>query len=126
LTLKRTAATWINREKLLEPMWCQGRIARRVLDVAVTEVRLDGTRIMVIVGELVTAGMAQHVGMRLDAEVGSNGCPLDRAREARRRAAHRVSDTNTNGKAGFPADGGGARAFRAPLRGCVAGGRSLP
>ena len=34
------------------------------------EMRLDRARVVAIVGELVAAGMAQHVGMRLDAQIG--------------------------------------------------------
>ena len=34
------------------------------------EIRLDRTRIVTIVRELVAARMAQHVGMRLDAQIG--------------------------------------------------------
>jgi hypothetical protein len=41
----------------------QGGIAGRVLDVAVTEIRLDRACVVAIVGELVAAGMPQHVGM---------------------------------------------------------------
>jgi hypothetical protein len=52
----------------------EGGIARRVLDVAMPEIGLDRTRVVTIVGELVAAGMAEHVGMRLDAEIGYGGC----------------------------------------------------
>jgi hypothetical protein len=57
-------------KEVLEPLRHQGGIARRVLDVAVSEIGLDRARVVAIVGELVAAGVAQHVGMRLDAQIG--------------------------------------------------------
>ena len=47
-------------------------------------------------GELIAAGLAQHVGMCLDADIGRDRRPLDHAGEAGRRSAPR-SETNTNG-----------------------------
>ena len=55
---------------------------RRVLNVAVPEIGLDGARVVTIVGELVATGMPEHVSMRLDAEIGGDGGPFDHAREA--------------------------------------------
>jgi hypothetical protein len=66
-------------------LWRQRRIARRVLDVAMAEIRLDSARVVAIIGELIAAGMAQHVRMGFYAELGRDGCPLDHAGEARRR-----------------------------------------
>ena len=40
------------------------------------EIRLDRTRVVTGFGELIAAGMAQHVGMCLDAEIGRDGRPL--------------------------------------------------
>jgi hypothetical protein len=58
--------------------------------------------------------MAQHVGMRLDAEIGSDGCPLDHAGEAGHpTAAHRVPRQTQTVIARIPTDAGGVRAFRA-------------
>jgi hypothetical protein len=71
-------------KKFPEPMRRQGGIARRVLNVAMPEIGLDRTRVMAIVGELVSAGMAQHVSVRLDAQIGRADCLLDRAGEAGR------------------------------------------
>jgi hypothetical protein len=34
------------------------------------EIRLDRARVVAVVGELVAAGMAQHMGMCLDAQIG--------------------------------------------------------
>jgi hypothetical protein len=62
-------------KKFLEPMRCQGGIARRILNVAMPEIRLDSTRVVAIVGELVAARVAEHVGVRLDAQIGRDGCP---------------------------------------------------
>jgi hypothetical protein len=54
--LDRQAAL-INPEKFLEPMRRQGGIARRILNIAMPEIRLDRARVVAIVGELVAAGM---------------------------------------------------------------------
>jgi transposase len=47
----------------LEPLRRQCGIACRVLDVAMPEIGLDRARVVAVVGELVTAGMAEHVGV---------------------------------------------------------------
>jgi hypothetical protein len=52
-------------KEFLEAMRRQCGIARRILNIAMPEIRLDRTRVMAILGELVTAGMAQHVGCAL-------------------------------------------------------------
>ena len=57
---------------LRDPPRRQG-IARRILNVSMVELRLDRARIVTIVGELVAAGVPQHVGVRLDAQVGHDG-----------------------------------------------------
>jgi hypothetical protein len=72
-------------EELLEPLRRQGRIARRILNIAMSKIRLDRPRVVAIVGELIAAGVAQHVGMRLDAQIGRNGCSLNHAGERWRR-----------------------------------------
>jgi hypothetical protein len=81
----------------------QGGIARRVLNVAVTEIGLDRARVVAIVGELIAAGMAEHVVMCLDAQIGRAGRPLndaktrdemiDRLRRKNQMAMDRVSAT---------------------------------
>jgi hypothetical protein len=53
-----------SRKNSFEPLRCQSGIARRVLNVAMPEIRLDRACVVSIVGELIAAGMAQHVGMR--------------------------------------------------------------
>ena len=72
-------------KKFLEPLRRQGGIARRILNIAMPEIGLDRARVVAVIGELVAAGMAQHVGVRLDAQIGDSGCPLDHAGEAGRR-----------------------------------------
>ena len=57
-------------------------MAGRILNVAMPGLRLDRRRIMAVVGELVAAGMAQHVGVRLDAQISGNDCPLDHEGES--------------------------------------------
>jgi hypothetical protein len=61
-------------KEFLEPQRRQGGVARRILDVAMPEIRLDRSRVVAIVGELVAAGVPQHVGVRLDAQIGRGGC----------------------------------------------------
>ena len=72
-------------KKLLETLRSQGGVPRGILDIAMPEIRLDRTRVVPIVGELVAASMAEHVGVRLDTQVGRGGCPLDQAGETGRR-----------------------------------------
>ena len=60
-------------------------IARRVLNVAMPEIRLDRARVVAIIGELIATGKAEHVGMRIDAQISRAGCPLDHSGEAGRR-----------------------------------------
>jgi len=59
-------------------------VARSVLDVAVAQIRLQRARIDAVICQLVTAGVAQHMRVRFDAQVGSDGGTLDHARESRR------------------------------------------
>ena len=69
----------------LEPIGCQRRIPDRVLNVAMPHVRLQCAGIDAILGQLIAAGMAKHVRVRLDAELGRDPSALDHAREAGRR-----------------------------------------
>ena len=55
-------------KKFLEPLRRQRGVARRILNVAMPEIRLDRPCIVAIVGELVAARVAQHVGVRIDAQ----------------------------------------------------------
>ena len=72
-------------KEFLEPLGRQGRMARRILNVAMTEIRLDRARVVAVIREFVAAGMPEHVGVRLDAQIRGSGCPLDHAGEARGR-----------------------------------------
>ena len=49
-----------------EPHWRQFGIAHHVLKILMAEIGLQRTRVVPVIGELVTAGVAQHVGMSLD------------------------------------------------------------
>jgi hypothetical protein len=60
-------------KKLFKPLRRQGGIARRVLNVAMPEISLDRTRVVTVIGELKAAGVAEHVGVGLDAETCSGG-----------------------------------------------------
>jgi hypothetical protein len=111
-------------KEFLEPLRRQRGVARGVLNVAMPEIGLDCARVVAIVGELVAAGMAQHVGMRLDAQIGHGGCPLDHAEKPGADSGAPRSETKTKGEAGFRAGGGGARAFRARSEDASLGCRS--
>jgi hypothetical protein len=50
------------------------------------QVSLERPRVDAVIRKLVAAGVAQHVSVRLDAEIGCDRRALDHAREARRRA----------------------------------------
>ena len=47
------------------------------------EIRLERARIAAVVGELVTTGVAKHVGMGLDPEFRANRRPFDHTGETR-------------------------------------------
>ena len=76
--------------KVFEPRRCQLGIAHRVLDILVAEVGLQGARVVPIVREFITAGMPQHMRMRLEAQLRQSPGALDHSSEpggAKRRAA---------------------------------------
>ena len=56
--------------KAFEPIRTQFRVAHRVRDVLVPEVLLDRPRVLALTGELKPAGMAQHVRMDREGELG--------------------------------------------------------
>jgi hypothetical protein len=93
-----------NPKEFLEPLRRQRGIARRVLDIAVPKVGLDRPRIVAVVGELVAAGVAQHVGVRLDAEVGL-GCrgifPAATLKEAEEGNDDEIMQTNDTVRLGL-------------------------
>ena len=65
--------------KVLEPARRQRRVTGRILDIAVPQVRLEGSRIDPVVGQFEAARVPQHVGVRLDPELGDDGGPFDHA-----------------------------------------------
>jgi hypothetical protein len=71
--------------EILEPPRRQRRIASRILDIAVPQVGLERPGIDPVVCQLEAAGMPQHVGVRLDTQLGDDGGSLDHAIEPRRR-----------------------------------------
>jgi hypothetical protein len=84
-------------KKLLEPLRRQRRVARRILNVAMPEVGLDRPRVVAVVGELIAAGVAEHVGVNFDTEASLEARALDHAREAGGTQRRPRSDTNTKG-----------------------------
>jgi hypothetical protein len=72
---------------------------RRILNIATAEIGLSCPRVVAIVGELVEG--VQHVGMRLDVEVGhSAACSTMREKSGADSGAAR-SETNTKGNDGL-------------------------
>ena len=64
---------------------------------------LERPRIDAVIRKFVAAGVAQHVGVRLDAQIGRNRRPLDHAREARRRERRTALRNEYEGRLGaFP------------------------
>jgi hypothetical protein len=70
-------------KELLEPYLGHRNIQNTTRYTALA--RLDRPRVMAVICKLIAAGMAQHMGVRLDAQIGRVGCTLDHAGEARRR-----------------------------------------
>src|SRR5262249_61111161 len=68
--------------KVLEPVWRHFGVPDRMLDVLVPKVVLQGPRVVTIVGELKTTGMAQHVWVDREWHLGSLADALDEAVEA--------------------------------------------
>jgi len=67
--------------KVLEPCRRRLGVAHRMLDVAVTEIRLERPRIMPSVGQCVSASMPQHVRVSLKAKPSLDPGPLHQAGE---------------------------------------------
>src|SRR5262249_61799157 len=70
--------------KVLEPVWRHVGVPDRVLDVLVSEVVLQGPRVVAIVGELEPAGMAKHVRVDREWHLGSLTEALDKPVETDR------------------------------------------
>jgi hypothetical protein len=56
-----------------------------VLDVLVPEIGLQGSGIVALVRQGEAAGMPEHVGVRLEAQLGRFACALHHPRKASRR-----------------------------------------
>src|SRR5262249_22673189 len=67
--------------KVLEPVGRHFGVSDRVLDVLVPEVMLQGPRVVAIIGELKTTGMAQHVWVDRERHLRSLADALDEAVE---------------------------------------------
>jgi len=77
-------ARWVRRSvspKALEPIRCERRVSGCVLNVSMSQVGLQRASIMAVIGELVAARVAQHMRMRLDAEICRGGSALHHAGE---------------------------------------------
>jgi len=76
-------------------------IAHGVLDVLVSKVSLKGTGIVALVGQGEAAGMAQHVRVRLEAELGGLAGTLDHAREPGRAEGRAALGCEHEGRLGL-------------------------
>jgi hypothetical protein len=65
----------------IETVATQLGVAHRVLDIAVTHEVLQRSSIDAVVGELEAAGVAQHVGMRLERQLGHNAEAVEQLQE---------------------------------------------
>jgi len=74
----------VKRAKKFEPHRCELGVAHRVLDVLVPEIGLQGARVVSFGGEREPAGMPEHVGVGLEAELCLHTGTFDHAREASR------------------------------------------
>jgi hypothetical protein len=70
--------------KISKPFGGQLGVSCRVLDVAMAEPLLDGSRVVSIVGQLKAAGVAQHVRVDREGELDATDQLSLAAREARR------------------------------------------
>ena len=62
------------------------RLTRRVVDIPMSKVRLKRARVVAVVGQLKAASVTEHVSMRLDAQIGYDGCPFNHTAESWRRS----------------------------------------
>lgn len=70
--------------KFSEPARRQLSIADGVLDVLMSQVRLQRACVVTLIGERIAAGVSEHVRMDLESQLGRYACPLDHSRKARR------------------------------------------
>jgi len=114
---------WLVRKEAFEPNRRQFRVTDGMLDRRVAEIVLDGPRIVAVIGELVAAGVPQHVDVNREAELGPFAnvldLPIDGVRRERRVPRSLV---NTNLVCG-PWSARSLRSARnsSPRIGCVAG-----
>ena len=71
--------------KILEPARRQLGVTHRVLDVSMAQVGLKGPGIVAFVSQREPAGVSQHVGVSLEAQLGLDTSALHHARKACRR-----------------------------------------
>jgi len=72
-----------SRQKFLNRVG-DSSVYRPVLNIFVSEIRLQRPSIVASVGESIAARMSKHVWMRLEAEFRLDPCPLDHPGEASR------------------------------------------
>src|SRR5262249_58802653 len=76
---KRVSSVWSIPPEVLEPVRRQLRIANRRHDRLMAQIVLDGPSVLAVIGELVTAGMAQHVAVDQEREASSLPSPRHHA-----------------------------------------------
>jgi len=80
----------VSGKEAFEPDGRQLGVSHRVLDRPMTEIILDASRIVAVIGKFVAAGVPQHVDVDREAELGplANGLdlPIERVRRERRAA----------------------------------------
>ena len=65
--------------KIFKPRRRQLGVPHGVLDIAMTEIRLQRSRIMSLVRQSISTGMPEHVWVRLKAKPSLDACPFDHA-----------------------------------------------
>src|SRR5580704_12504664 len=70
--------------EVFEPVRRQLGVAHGMLDILVAEIGLQSPRIVALVGQREAAGVTQHVGMGLEAELGGLASTLHKPGKARR------------------------------------------
>jgi hypothetical protein len=115
------AETAMGRSLLPPEVFEPVRRPDRVLNVAVTEVRLQGARVMAGIGQGEAARVSQHVRARLEGEAGRLAGTLDLlAKPAVANGAPR-SLVKTNGDGGLSRCSLRRARISSPRNGCVAG-----
>lgn len=68
---------WLVAEETIKSLGRELRINRRVLNVFVPHIELQSTRVLPIVGQFISGGVAQHMRMNGEAKTGSLASPAD-------------------------------------------------